>query len=277
MISMIRPLHIGNAIQLLLTPPAGAKLWRVLRKGSNDIVNQTDPAALVAYEGCEKCVVDTTGLINGVLMYYAVFYFDGLTWFASDTASVTPRADYEDHTTDVFSFVRDRLDAGLAVETQRKTLNPSNGYIQVLTAPPVVEGSIQLPLLTIHLQSEASSVRGIGEVLTPDEFDIEGDFWDDDEGYLAQVSIEIAAWSLNPDERIELRKAVRRIILANYAVFESVGMINVSLQQQDIDSLAGEYGAPIYQSVSILSCEAPVKVGGRIDPVRVIQSNIVKG
>lgn len=269
MISMIQPLHVGNALRLFLQPPAGAVRWKVLRKGNGTFSGHDDPSAIVAYEGDENVIVDTAFLQNEVMAFYCPFYTsDGATWTAGPVASGTPAAIYQEHTTDVLSFLRDRLEAGLLVEVQRGNFVPELGYIQVYTAPPSLEQNLRLPLVTVHLDNEDSSERAIGEDISGDQFDAIGFDWQESEGWLANVRVMVIGWSLNSDERLELRKAIRRIIIANLPVFAAQGWEQVNLSQQDIDAINGEYTAQLYQVMSTFTCLAPVRVSGTVDAIR---------
>ncbi len=275
MISMIQPLHVGNAIRLFLEPPANAVEWKVLRKGSGTFPGHDDPSALLAYQGDENVIVDVSSLQNEVLQFYCAFYTaDRTTWTASNVVSATPRANYEDHTTDVLSYLRDRLQEGLLVECQRGNFQTELGYIQVYTAPPSLERDLRFPLVTLHLESEEPAERGLGETISGDEFDAIGFDWQESEGWLAGVRITIVGWSLNSDERIELRRAIRRLIVGNLPVFDSLGWVQVGLSQQDVDAINGEYPSPIYQVMSMFSCIAPVRVSGKVDAVSQVQQTI---
>lgn len=267
---MVQNLYAGNALRLFLQPPAGAVSWRVLRKGADDFTDQNDPAAFLVYDGDEKIIVDAEFLTNEVMVFYRPFYFDGTTWTAGPTNHGTPTATYADHSTDVLAFMRDRLERGLLVEVQRGNLTHELGYVQVYTAPPALEQSLRFPLVTIHLDNESPGVRGIGENISGDEFDEVGFQWEESEGWLADVQLSIIGWSLNSDERIELRKCIRRIIIANMPVLATRGIIQVNLTQQDVDAVNGEFGAPVYQVMSSFSCLAPVRVSDQVGAIRVV-------
>lgn len=260
---MINPVPAGNALRVFITPPAGAMYWRVLKMGSDAFTGPDDlDFAVVAYEGDDKVFVDCEGLINEHMMFYRPYYrMSDDTWQAGATANGTPKANFEDQFTDVMSFVRDRLEAGLLVEVQRENLVADLGHIQVFTAPPALEQNLRFPLVTISLDSEAPAERGIGEDISGGDYDAIGAEWFEAEGWLADVQLSIVGWSLNSDERIELRKAIRRIILANLAVFDSKGLSQVSLSMNDVDALNGEYNANIYQVMANFSCVAPIRVG----------------
>lgn len=270
MISMVQPLAAGNAIRLFLTPPAGAVNWRVLKKPTDSFTTYDDPSAVLVFEGDDTVIVDAELLQNGATVCYRPFYFDGTVWTAGATALGTPAASYQENTTDVLSFMRDRIEAGLVVEVQRGNVLPDAGFIQVYTAPPSLERDLRFPLVTIHLESETSAERGLGEDISGDEFDLAGFAWSESEGWLAQVQLTIVAWSLNSDERIELRKCIRRIIIANMPVLATRGIIQVNLTQQDVDAVNGEFGAPVYQVMSSFSCLAPVRVSDQVGAIRVV-------
>lgn len=275
MISIVQPLHIGNALRLFIEPPAGALRWRVLRKGSDAFAGHDDPSALVAYEGDDKVVLDFTALPNEVMAFYRPFYTaDGVTWSAGPTSSGTPRATYEEFTTDVMTLLRDRLEAGLKVEVERGNLINELGYVQVYTAPPSLERDLRFPLVTMSMDNDSSDTRAIGEDISGDEFDAVGFGWNESEGWLANVQVTITGWSLNSDERIELRKAIRRVLIANLSVFDEEGMVQINLSMNDVDAVSGEYAAPLYQVMANFSCIAPVRVGGAVQAVKTVTTTL---
>ena len=264
MIKTIIPLPVGNAIQIFLEPPLAASKWLVLRKTTNDISGVADAAAYNVYEGSLRFFVDDGGLQNGVPYFYVAFYWDGSAWTPSASATCTPSASYSDLSTDAFVVVRDRLVAGIGVELARKSIQAKTGVIEVKTAPPIWEAT-HWPVVSLALQMETPQERGVGEDVWMDDFD--GQFWNEHVGWLARVQLAIVAWCQNPDERIALRQAIRRIVVANLPVFESHGMIKVELSQQHADAVSGEYPAPVYQAVSTFSCLAPILVGSQVDPI----------
>lgn len=275
---MIQPLPVGNALRLFIEPPLGAVRWRILRKGSDSFANENDPSALIAYEGDERVTIDTASLQNQVMAFYRPFYTaDGTTWTPGVTVNGTPAATFQDHDTDVLAFLRERIEAGLLVECQRGNFLTELGYIQVYTASPSLERDLQMPLVTVHLENEEPEIRAIGEDISGDAFDVIGDEWQEAEGWLANVRVTVIGWSLNSDERMELRKAIRRIVVANLPVFAEKGWLSVELSQQDIDAVNGEYPAHIYQVMSNFSCTAPVRVSGTVESVKEIISRNLNG
>jgi len=278
MISMVQPLHVGNALRLFIEPPVGAVEWKILRKGNGVFSGHNDPAALLAYQGDDRVVIDIASITNGVMQFYCPFYTtDKVTWTAGAVASGTAHADYEEHTTDVLTYLRDRLEVGLKEECDRGTFATELGYVQVYTAPPSMERDLRFPLVTLHLDNEEPSERGIGDVISGDVFDSVGFDWQESEGWLAGVRVTVIGWSLNGDERLELRKAIRRLVLANLTVFEGLGWSQVSLSQQDVDAVNGEYPSPLYQAMGTFSCVAPVRVGGSVDAISDVISRSLNG
>ena len=76
------------------------------------------------------------------------------------------------------------------------------------------------------------------------------------------ASLTITGWSLNPDERIELRKAIRRIVVGNLDVLADKGVILPNLTLSDADAVNGEFGdTPLYLVAGEFTCTAPVRVG----------------
>lgn len=275
---MVQPLHIGNALRVFIEPPAGAVMWKLLRKGSATFSGHDDPSALLVHQGAETVLVDSQALQNTVMQFYCAFYTtDSVNWTASNVANGTPDAIYEDHTTDVLSNMRERLEAGLLVECQRGNFQTELGYIQVYTAPPSLEQSLRFPLVTVHLEDESSGDRAMGESISGDEFDQVGFDWNESDGWLANVRLTIIGWSLNSDERMELRKAIRRIIVGNFPVFDGYGWVMPSLSQQDMDAVNGEYPSPMYQTMNTFSCTAPVRVSGSVDAISAVFSRSTNG
>lgn len=272
-ISLAQPLPAGNAVRLILEPPAGSPLCRILRRASDTFTGPDDAGAAVVYEGRELCVIDTLGLQNEIMAFYKPYYSqDGGAWKPGPTVHATPRATYADTTTDVLSTVRDRLEAGLKVECERQTLTATLGYIQVFTAPPLVD-TANFPVVTVHLESESPEHRAVGEYIGGDAFDPGPFEWDESEGWLASVRLQIVGWSLNPDQRKTLREAIRRVIVANLSVFAGSGMDQVELEQSDVDAMDGEFGVPqMFQTMNTFTCVAPVRVGGKVGAISTIHS-----
>jgi hypothetical protein len=265
MISFAQSLAIGNAVRIVLSPPAGATRWRLLRKATDTFTGQDDPAALVVLDSKQTIsAVDRTALTNTSTYFYRVYYLAATTWSGSATVPVTVTSDYQEVTDDVLTVVLDRLNQGLFVELQRGKLKHPNNRIPVLPAFPF-QKEIAWPVVTVHLSSDGSDGRGIGETLAPDEFD--GDDWEVGEGWLSRVRLDIIGWSQNAIERASLRQAIRRVLIANLPVFDSVGMIQIDLSQSDTEEPHGEKNTVIYKSVGSFSCVAPVQIVSKQDEI----------
>jgi hypothetical protein len=265
MIVNITPIAVGNALRVFLEPSATALSWALLRNSTGTFSGPTDPSSVVVFHGnSETVVLDADHLLNGVTVYYGVFYFDGSEWTTGNVASGTPHTTYADQSIDVLTIVRERLDWGLQAEVSTGTLSPAMGVIAVLNAPPVFEQT-SWPVVTVHVASDASGVRAVGEMPFPDVVDAESGTWIESQGWLARVQLTIVGWSKNADERIALRKALRKIVLGNLEVFDSFGLINIDFSQQDIDELSA-YPAPVYQSYCTFSCQAPAGVADTVAP-----------
>lgn len=274
MISLIQPIAVGNALRVFLEVPAAASKLRLLRKVADTFAGQDDAGALLVSDVLERTALDMVGLVNGTLYYYRPYYWIAGAWSAGTTVTATPSATYADRGGDVLSLVRERIDLGLQVELARGTLAHEFGHIPVLTAPPIFEDT-RWPIVTVHLQNEAPGERGVGEMPFPDEFDGDAGQWHESEGWLARVQVLIMGWSLNPDERIELRKALRRIVIANLTIFDFAGMIEVVFEQQDTEDF-GSYSVPVYQVMSTLSCLAPVLVGSNVGAIEDVIQTILE-
>lgn len=275
MISTVRPLPVGNALQIFLEPPSGSKVWRLLRKGSDTFIGEVDAGAITVFEGTVKVIIDTESLQNGIPAYYRAYYYDGAAWTASNTAIGTANSTYQDDSTDVLSILRDRMEVGIRDLIDRGLVQTGSENIQVLTAPPQFD-DVRFPVITVHLANDDTDIRGIGELLEEDDFDVIGDEWEESEGWLAQVQVELIAWCLNPDERIAIRKAMRSILAANLPIFAAAGMVTPDIKSQDIDAINGEYASNIFQAVFSFNCHAPVRVTDRVDPIRDVSSTIVE-
>ncbi|WP_175787419.1 hypothetical protein [Burkholderia anthina] len=258
-IAAITPLPIGNALKLFLQPPASAKLWRVLRNGTGTFIDQDDANSTVVYQGDQSVfLVDTYCLTNGTAYSYCAFYFDGSAWAPSAVVAGTPAASYADQSTDVLSVVRDRLEAGLANEVLLGSLYPQDGYIPVLNSAPIFDDT-PWPLVTVHVDSDGSHDRAIGESIGMDDWNALSGQFNDGQGWHARAVLRVVGWSKNPDERIALRKILRRLVIGNLDVFESFGMTLVDFHQADMDDLAS-YPVPIYMAAGTFSCNAPAFV-----------------
>ena len=267
MITFIRPLAAGNAVALQLALAAGALYQRILRNTADAFAGPNDPAAVLVVDSCvEPAIVDTTDLANGVPMFYRAFDWDGSTWIDQGVSfPATPSATYIDDTLDPQEILRDRVQLGISEEVARGNLKPPSGAIQVTTAPFGLADGFTFPTISVHLESTGPADRALGDELadTPDPV---ANNWVGSEGWFARFSMSVAAVSLNSDERIALRKALRRVIQVNLPVFSAAGMMQIDFQQTDSEQFS-ENNAPLYFTSGAFSCLAPVFVRETADSI----------
>lgn len=261
MIAMLEPLSVGNAIRVVLQPPSDALYWTVLRNTTGEFPGVQDPASQTVYTGKLVAPLDFSSVQNGVEYFYCVFYWDGANWNAAAPMAGQAAVTYQDSSTDAMSVVIDRLQAGIMNELDAGRVAANSGVIQVLSAPPIFNDT-RFPVITVHLINESPHERGVGELLIGDQPDLSNPaLWDVSNGWLARVQLAVIGWTQNPDERIALRMALRRLMVANLPVFDAAGMVEIDFNQQDVDAISGEYPALIYQSLGTFTCMAPVIVG----------------
>jgi hypothetical protein len=270
MVVAVTPLSIGNALRITLAPPAGSKLWSLLRNTTGIFAGPTDANSVLVAQTNEEVIYDSIGLANGTQYFYQAFYFDGLGGVTTDdvSASGTPGANYFDDSTDALTLLRERLDVGIQNEIAAGRLTPgenAGGVIKVLTAPPVFEQT-QFPVVLVHLTSESPGEHGIGELIEQDIQDAGGQ-WNETEGWIANTVISVVGWCRNPDDRIAMRKALRRLVIGNLQVFNAAGLREVEFSQNDTEELTGQYGAPVYWAECSFSCESPLIVGGKLPTI----------
>jgi len=253
MITWVRPLPIGNALQLFLAPPTTATRWRVLRRTSDTFTGQDDAGAALIHDGTDEVVLDITGIANGVQYFYRVYYWNGIAWSDGGVNSETPASISQDESTDVLVLLRDRLALAMDVEVAAGRLNHPHNKIRCLTAPPQKDDSV-FPVVTIQLTQDSPAERFIGETIAPDDRVTGG--YREHEGWYSSVRLEVVGWSLNPDERNELRRALKRAVIGNLPVFDAHGLRLVEFSQQDSEDFQ-TYGAPVYMTWGTFSCLAP--------------------
>lgn len=266
MISNIIPSAVGNALKIFLAPEVGALKWVLLRNLTGTFPSYNDVNSSVIFSGTDEvCLIDGEDLVNGTTYYYCEFDFDGSTWTPSAVVSAVPASTYIDQSVDVLSLVRCRIDFGIQQEVLLGNLSPKSGVIEVLNAAPVFDET-NWPVVSVHVDADASGERSIGEQVFGDDFDPIAGIWSESQGWLAQVRLNIIGWSKNPDERIALRKAIRKIILGNLDIFSGYGLIQIATSQSDIDELSA-YPAPVYESACSFSCMAPAGVADTVDAI----------
>lgn len=266
MIWLIQPLSVGNAVRILIAPPNSAARWKLLRRDADDFSGPDDPLALVVHDGNDKAITDYRGLLNGEQVFYKVYNLVNDVWEdGGPVSTVVPGATMADLGEDVLSLIRDRLEAGFKVYVDRDVIRHDRNFVPVMLASPQVE-DVVLPMVTVHLQNQATEVRGVGELSGLDSFDEEANEWLSVEGGFDRVQITIAIWALNADTRKLMRKALRAILQANLPVFDAAGLVTPSWSMQDLEDYQ-TYAAPMFQTMCTFDCLAPASVQATTPPI----------
>jgi hypothetical protein len=256
-ISQVIPVPAGNALRVYLNPLAGAQYWSLLRRTDADFTTVSDADAFVVATGStDEVILDYTALINGTTYFYCDFAWDGTEFVAGVPVSAIPAATYQSASVDPLEFVRDRLDLGIAAEVAFGNLKPESGKIRVVTAPYGLVEGIKFPVISVHLESDSPGTRAVGETQFGDYLDGGIGQWEENEGWLASVRLNVVGVSLNADERIQLRKAIKRVVQANLTVFTAVGFVNINFSQTDSEEFTEDL-APVFKSNGTFECEAP--------------------
>lgn len=254
----------GSSLRVFLSPPAGALRWRLLRRQDDSFAGPDDAGAVLVHEGRDTEVLDAMGLVNDAEYHYRPYYWTGSQWLTSASRSAKPAASYEDAGPDVIELLQERLRAGLRDQVLADLLTHQDGAVPVLAVPPAYDNA-RWPLVTLHLSNEDPAERFIGEGVGQDMLELGGQ-WGESEGWLARVDVDVIAWSLNSDERIQLRKALRRVILANLEIFDGFGLVQVNWSMSDAEDFE-TYNSPVYQVIGKFSCMAPAAVVSTAAPV----------
>jgi len=255
MITMVEALPVGYALRLFLAPPSSAKWWRILRRTVDAFTGPDDTGAtLVVDEATENVIVDT-GIQNATLYFYRAYYWDGAAWTASATNYGTAASTYVSLDIDPLTIVRDRLKVGLSDMVARGMLKPHSGVIPVMTAPFASAKEASFPCVSVHLDSDGQSDSYVATDLQADMPDgiggtIEGEGWHN------AVTLNVVGVSLNPDERIALRKAIKAIIIANIPVFSAKVLNNVQFSQRDNEDFTAS-NAALYITSGSFTCTYP--------------------
>lgn len=288
-IALLRTLPIGGCVEMSFNVDASVTWLRVLRKtGANQTFTSAADANSIRIIDAPirsstetqlmASLLDYSNLENGDTVTYAAYGYIAPTWFASlpQDITITPTADQAG--ADPLDFLVQRVEAGLKTEVLAQRLKPQSGSIPVYTAPPQTEHTT-MPVVTVHLDSDVSSDRALGEHIAPDRYDNPGDpeslspvdYWEEGEGWLSKWSCSVIGWSVNPDERNSLRKALKRIIQGNLPIFEAEGMIQVDFNQRDSEDFT-TYNVPMYLTTGQLTCLAPALLTGRTAVIDTIET-----
>ena len=281
MISYAFPQPAGNAIRVGVAPPSGASRARLLRKASNVWLPDSNPAAFddpdafvvadIPVDASALAVLDMRGLENGTAVFYKAFYLLGTSWASSASVSATPLCTFNLVGPDVLALLRDRISDGLSALVARGMLSPKEGYIPVLLSPPVADET-PFPVVTLHLSSDSPAERAVGEDLGSE---FESGEWAETVGWLARVKVDFVVWSLNGDERSQMRQAVRGVVQANLGILASAGCTQIDLDLQHVEDM-DSYSAPMFEVVGSISCVALAAVGLQVSPIRDVAVQVIQ-
>jgi hypothetical protein len=149
-------------------------------------------------------------------------------------------------------------------------LVPASGQIPVHTAPFWLRDGISFPCVSVHLTSSAQETWFVGEVAAPPIDNGDGTVTEF-EGVVRRTQIDVVAVSQNGDERLELRKAVERVILANIPVFEGLGFSDVTISQADSEDFESK-NVPLFMSQTTLTGLSVSFVGKTLPALRSVNS-----
>lgn len=277
MISFVHSPPCGNAIALTVYAAGGLDAWRLLRRADTAFVGADDPDAAVIAEGADLDgfypVFDYTGLVNGQTYGYQHYILVDGVWTASgDPVTAVPAYVAEPlfGSPDFAGLLRERLALGLAAEVAAGRLRHASGAIPVLAANPLIE-SVQMPLVTVILTERRAEVRGIGEILMPDQGD--ADWVTSSEGWLDRSVLQIVVWATNHDDRLRLRDAVQRVLMLNLPVFDAAGYYTPDISEADSADF-DTYSAPAYQSVFTFSCLHAALVRMQTPAIKLSESQV---
>jgi hypothetical protein len=266
MIAILTAPPCGNCLAILVNPPGGTDEWRLLRRPDDAFTGYDDPDAQIVAEGegdeARQFYDWEDALLNGTLVFYQVYAFDGFAWTASGSSlSMAPA--YQTQSPFLIpapvDVVRQRLELGLASELAAGNLRHPDNVIPVLRSPPLIDQTV-FPSVTVILSSRQHELFGIGENLLPDA-ENDSDQIEEFEGRLDRSNIQIAVWSLNSDQRAQFRNAVERVLMLNFPVFEMAGMSLVDLAETELFDHE-TYNVPLFMAQFTLSATHPAIIRG---------------
>jgi hypothetical protein len=276
MIQFLHALPCGNAVSITLDPHGVP--WVLLRRTDDEFVGYPDGEAVLvrAGDGTETShtVIDYSGLVNGETVWYQMFFQSDDGWYTvEDPESVTPTYETQPgfQIPDPVTLVRSRLDLGVQSEVAAGNLTHPRGKIDILRSPPIID-NVVFPCITVLLESTTPEERGIGDIVQPDWFDPDADRWESYTGWLDRTRIQIGVWSLNAEERDDVRRAVQKILTTNLPIFDDAGLLLIEFPPSESFDPAS-FGVPVYQSVFAFSCLHPSLVRDRYLPIHSIEVN----
>ena len=253
------------AVYLYLEPPVGPSHLRLVRR-----YNQAFPALPTGAGNTEiyagpltAGVLDWHEVLPGAVHWYAPYYLTGATWTLGTAHSITPTIQTHAPTLDSLDVLRERVEVGLNALLADGYLRHPRNQFSVLTAPPVLEDAC-FPAVAVHLDQAVADTHFVGGFIGEDS--TEDGLQRETEGWWARYQVQVEAWSLNPDERRLLRRALRDILVAGRDVLELIGLMELEVSLADSEDFQS-YNAPLYHTVAKLSYLAPDVVWSESTPL----------
>lgn len=259
---MIRYLHnfdrAGAGVLIALCPPANARQLRVLRRYDANFPDDPDNPGVgsVRVTGGDRATsfaIDWQSVIPGVAHYYAPYYLVNGAWARGEERNIVPTVQTQSISRDSIDVIRERVEAGLNVFIDDGQLHHPRGRFDVLLGPPQFE-SVTFPAVALQTESNEQDEQFIGGFVG--ETNITDSISRDFRGGFSRYTVQIAIWSLNPDERRLLRHALRDVIVANRDLLELLGIQELEYSLRDDEDFQA-YNAPLYRVIATLNYLSP--------------------
>ena len=254
------------AVYLYLDPPDGPSALRLVRR-----YDATFPALPTGtgnhqiYAGPPTGgVLDWHEVLPGTTHWYAPYYLTGATWTLGTAHSITPTIQTHAPTLDSLDAIRERVEVGLNALLADGYLRHPRNQFSVLTAPLVLE-DVCFPAVAVHLDQATADQHFVGGYIGSDL--VPSGQVSTSEGWWARYQVQVEAWSLNPDERRLLRRALRDILVSGRDVLELIGLMELEVSLADNEDFQS-YNAPLYHTVAKLTYLAPDVIWSEATPLR---------
>jgi hypothetical protein len=244
--------------------PCGARQMRVLRRWDANFPDAPveDAETFAVFGGAPQTgVLDWHGLVPDIPHWYAVYYLVDDAWQRAEPQSIVPTRQVHPPSLDSLDAIRERVEIGLNALLDAGHLRHPRGRFTVLTAPPLFD-DVAFPAVAVHLEQATPDQHFIGGFIGEER--LENGCWQETAGWRSRYAVSIEAWSLNPDERRLLRRAIRDTVIAARDVLEMIGLQELEATVSDDEDFQS-YNAPLYRTQTRLSYLAPDVVWS-VDP-----------
>lgn len=200
-----------------------------------------------------RFAVDWQNVVPDVEHFYAPYYLIDGAWELGEAKSIVPSVQVQPISNDSVDLLRERIEAGLNALVDVGLLQHPEGRFDVMLGPPQFE-TVVFPAVALQTEVNNQDEQFIGSFLGSSMIGerTSRDF----RGGFARYTVNVATWSLNPDERRVLRHALRDIIQANRDLLEMLGIQELEYSLRDDEDFQS-YNAPIYRVIATLNYMAP--------------------